>query len=152
MERWSTANDVVIRCMREEDIPEILALDKQFVGEGRALTYSDPVESYIGGSLALSQVAEVQGRIAGFLLCRLAEYQPGEPEGVWIQLLGVHPDYQRRGIGQRLVRHLMEQCRETGLREMTVLANRYDDVLRAFFTSLGFRQGELVSYSRKVET
>jgi len=73
MAKVAVAKKVAIRSMKEDDLSGVLALDRKIFGRDRALTYSDPVQDYVGGEMAMSWVAEVQGKIAGFILRRIGQ-------------------------------------------------------------------------------
>ena len=61
----------------------------------------------------LSCVVEHDGRLAGFLLARRWRH-----EGVgFVDILAVHPDYQRRGFGTALLRRAFHGFAAAGLRE-----------------------------------
>jgi len=62
------------------------------------------------GVIAL--IAEMDGAVAGFIACELHQ---DTFRGV-VDLLGVHPDYQNRGIGTELNRIVLEHMREAGMR------------------------------------
>lgn len=151
MPNTSGAKKIVIRPMTEEDITDILALDRKIFGQERALTYSDPVQDYVGGEVGLSCVAEVKGKIAGFILCQLAEPRPGLPRVVWVGSVGVDPELRRRGIAEELVKALVKQCQSLKLKEIHIMADRHDDVMDGFLSSIGFRPAELVHYVRHIE-
>lgn len=72
-------------------------------------------------------VAEVAGRIAGF--------SDLEPDG-HIDMLYVHPDFQRRGIARVLLEHIEETARTTGLRGLYTEASI---TARPVFEAMGFR-------------
>ncbi len=58
-------------------------------------------------------VAVEDGRIVGFVLALTRQVplflQGLEPEKSWITAFGVHPDYQRRGIGRELFNHIISR-------------------------------------------
>lgn len=62
---------------------------------------------------ALSCVAEVDGTIAGFLLARR---RPNDAVG-FVDILAVHPDRQRRGLGTALLREAFVRFSAAGLEE-----------------------------------
>ena len=151
MARKKLETKISIRSMVEEDLQGVLAIDRATSGGKRVLTYADPVENYTGGDVNMSWVAEVGDTIVGFVLSRLAEPAPGMPKVAWIELVGVDPDQQHRGIGGRLVEALSEQCKKLGVSRVHVMADRNDEVMKSFFSSLGFKQGNLINYYRRVE-
>lgn len=63
-------------------------------------------------------VAVEDGRVVGFVLGLTRQVplflQGLEPDKSWITAFGVHPDYQRRGIGRALFTHLMDRFRAGG--------------------------------------
>lgn len=142
---------VTIRHMTEDDISDVLAIDRALVGDRRVLTYADPVESYIGGSLAASWVAVVNRKVAGFALCRVVEPGLGTVGGAWIELIGVDPGAQHKGVGKALIDRLVDYCREKDLQQVSIIASRHDDVLRHFFGTVGFKQGDAISYTLRLE-
>lgn len=60
-------------------------------------------------------VAVVDGRVVGFVLALTRQVplflQGLEPDKAWITAFGVHPDYQRQGIGRSLFQHVIENLK-----------------------------------------
>lgn len=142
---------VTVRPMSEEDISEVLRIDRELVGERRVLTYADPLESYIGGDLSASWVAEADNKVVGFILCRIVRPELGTLGGAWIELLGVDPDYQHVSVGRQLISQVMDYCRKERLDRIAIIVSRHDDVFREFFTRLGFKQGEAINFTLRLE-
>lgn len=63
-------------------------------------------------------VAVEDGRVVGFVLALTRQVplflQGLEPNSAWITAFGVHPDFQRRGIGTQLFRHVREKLAAEG--------------------------------------
>jgi mycothiol synthase len=57
-------------------------------------------------------IAEAGDDMAGIVIARKAEYEPGLG---WIRILGVLPDYRQRGLGQALLRHTFGEFARRGL-------------------------------------
>jgi hypothetical protein len=81
--RSMAQQQVTIRHMTEDDISDVLSIDRALVGNRRVLTYADPVESYCGGNLAASWVAEIDDTLVRFPLCRVVEPGLGTIGGAW---------------------------------------------------------------------
>lgn len=143
-----TAN---IRRMTRSDIDAVLVIDRK-VGEGRGLiTYRDMVAADPGGALDLSFVAEVEGKVAGFILVRLTYAGIPFIELAVIQGVAIDPDYQRHGLAGRLVNALMEHCHAEGINTIRAILDERNADLKRFFQQLGFRRSELVNYVRTFE-
>ncbi|MBI4267793.1 MAG: GNAT family N-acetyltransferase [Chloroflexi bacterium] len=142
---------VKIREMREEDIDGVLAIDRKIVGDNRALTYTETPTSYLGGELDVSTVAEVGGKIVGFLFGRIVDSPQGRADTALLELIGVDPDYRRRGIGSRLVQVFVESCNQKGVDSVRMMVSWYDWWLLSFLRSQGFSRGEMAEFVRLIE-
>jgi ribosomal protein S18 acetylase RimI-like enzyme len=138
---------VRIRPMEHEDVDRVLAIDRKITGVRRAVTYTELITGDLGGVLALSLVAEVNGEVQGFILARRAYVGMAMEVGL-IQILGVDPDYQRRGLATKLVNTLLDTCRAKKLNAVRLMINVRDSQLVGLFEHLGFRRGELVDYTK----
>jgi predicted N-acetyltransferase YhbS len=143
-----TATSVKIRNMEPEDIESILEIDRKISGMRRTITYRDLITGDLGGELDLSFIAETDGNITGFILARRSYIGDPITETGLIQILGVEPDFQARGIATGLVNAVMEKCRERHLRTVKVMANERDSELSRLFSHLGFHRGRLVEFTR----
>jgi ribosomal protein S18 acetylase RimI-like enzyme len=143
--------EVNLRRMSRSDIDAVLNIDRK-IGGGRGLiTYRDMVAADPGGALDLSFVAEVAGKIAGFILARLTYVGVPFVEIAVIQAIVVDPDYQRRGIASQLVNALLGHCHAEGINTIRAVADERNADLKRFFQRLGFRRSELVNYTKTFE-
>ena len=136
---------VSIREMSDDDLDVILELDRKIVGEERAVTYRDPIDFYLGGEYAMSFVAEVDGNIVGFVLGRLRDPNTG-----WLQAVAIDPAYRRLGIGNKLVRALVDRSHSKGAKTLNTLVSLRDQSLLSFMRSLEFSQGQMVDLQRRL--
>ncbi len=148
-----TAGDaacITVRPMEPDDIGDVLEIDRKTTGERRALTYRDQVNSYLGGELSLSYVAERDGRIVGFLLGRIRDLQQGVYEGAWMEIIGVHPECKRQGIGRLLLAAFSDGCRERGAKEVHAVVDSRDNDIRPFIKAVGFLPGQQIHYIQRL--
>ena len=140
-------NDVQIRQMKETDIDAILEIDKRISGQERAFTYENLFDGLIGGEIACSFIAEVGSQVVGFVLSAIT-YVPEEVSEVcMIQILGVHPEFRRRGIASKLIGALADHCSSKGIEMIRVMVNQHDMHLQGLFETLEFRRGNMIDYS-----
>lgn len=137
-----------IRSMEPEDIDGVLAIDRKITGMRRATTYTDLLIGDLGKIPDLSFVAEVNGEVQGFLLARRAYF--GEPftEVGLIQILGVDPDHWRQGIASKLINALVETSQAKKLSAVRIMVDEKDDQLKALFSHMGFKRGQLIDYTK----
>jgi GNAT superfamily N-acetyltransferase len=167
----SEQDKVEVRPIKVEDIDPIFSIDREIRAAGDVITYRNLTAEYILSTgrgippqqspasymrsltgdaaplLNLSFVAEVNGQIRGFILGQVARVRESATEIGIIQMIGVHPDYQRRGIGSRLVRALADKYRSQGIKVVRIGVDYRDKSLLGLVEHSGFAVDRLVVYS-----
>ena len=77
-------------------------------------------------------VAEEQGRVVGYV-CGTNQGRSGH-----VVRLAVHQDVQRRGVGTRLLREILQRMSGTGVRGLSLNTQRENVQSQLFYRSLGF--------------
>ena len=104
------------RPLTKADYDEIVqVIDKWWGGPTTALAH--PIFFYELGRMA--RVVEDQGILVGFLLGFVC---PDARVG-YVHLVGIHPDYRRRGVGKILYASFEGDCRCEGLTELKAVTN-----------------------------
>ena len=134
---------IKIREIMEEDLDAILALDRKLVGKQRAITYKNPIGTYLGGDFGLSFVALEGKKVVGFVMGQIE----GPGKG-WIQAMAVDPEHRRQKIGAKLVEALLNRYRAKGINTVHVAASWRDAGMLSFLNSLGFTRGEMVELEK----
>jgi ribosomal protein S18 acetylase RimI-like enzyme len=96
----------------------------------------------------LGLIAECNGSICGFVIGRqvyLAEFGVQEGE---IAIIGVHPNYRRKGVAHELIKAINDLFASRGVRLVRIGVNPRDKELTAFFERAGF-SGERVLFLSK---
>ncbi len=96
----------------------------------------------------LGLIAEAGGRTYGFVVGRqtyLAELDIQEGE---IAIIGVHPDYRRRGVAHKLINAICDLFASRGVTRVRIGVDPHDKGLTAFFERAGF-SGERILYLSK---
>jgi putative acetyltransferase len=124
--------DIIIRGEKPEEIPMATAILQAAYGRDyeakSVLAIRDLSEFFHPG---LSIVAAIDNDVVGYALYTrtFVDSQPC----AYLVTLGVLPDKQKSGVGERLVRHGLERCRGLGL-ELVFVQND-----PRFFTPIGFQ-------------
>lgn len=101
---------------------------------------TDPVELAEAAEAETLWVAEDDGRVCGFLLGEAA----GSDFHIWE--IAVHRDYQRQGIGRKLVETVLDEAARRGFSQATLTTDRTLAWNAPWYRGLGFREiavGEL---------
>ena len=141
-----------IRPMTRSDINAVLALDRK-IGEGRSLlNYPDMDATNPGGPADLSFVAEIEGKVAGFIITRLAYLMIPFTEVCIIQGMLIDPAHQGRGTGSKLFERLIEDCQAKGINIIRALIPERNEELRHFVERYGFRRSTVINYDKNLES
>lgn len=158
--------NVKIRVLSDNDLDSVVKIDKKIFGKEKPefwkkkILYSD-----IYPRPAL--VAEIDGKVVGFILGFVSGWEFGLPDSVgWIDTVGVDPDYQRQGIGKLLFTELVKIFKHSGIEKMPqtedsepkiegvnvihtlVSWDRWD--LIQFYHAMGFKKGNMLNLEQKI--
>ena len=87
-----------------------------------------------GGVPRIAFVVESGGQIAGFIVTRCID-QEWELENV-----AVRPALRRRGLGRKLVEHLLQLAREASAARVILEVRESNECARKLYSQLGFRE------------
>jgi ribosomal protein S18 acetylase RimI-like enzyme len=150
--RSSKEAEVNIRRMTRSDIHEVLALDRIIRGSGRdVIRYEDLASADPGTPPDASFVAEIDGKIVGFSINRSTYLMVPLTEVCIIHAILTHPDYQKRGIGRKLVQALLYHCQTQGISTVRALIPEDNKDLQAIFERQGFQRSNIVNFDETVE-
>jgi ribosomal protein S18 acetylase RimI-like enzyme len=150
-------SNIVVRPVRERDVEAIVHIDTKITGEKRAGLWRGILAAYVAGegeqqdglSPELCQVAEVDGKVVGFMVGDIQAWQFGMPRCGRIVTLGVHPDYRRRGLGTRLIEAMFDTFRKFRVPDIQCLVAPADP-LAEFFAAHGLESTSLVVMGRRL--
>ena len=135
-----------IRTMKDSDLAPIMEIDKKVVGKDRISSWPQAVSSHFRTYYpSLSFVAETDDRVIGFIIGIILGAEYDLPLSGWVNIMGVDPEYQGRGVGRMLLRSFIEGCHQRGMKARVVVRQK-DERLKKFLASLGFQQGDVVDF------
>ena len=146
------AEQVRIRTLDELDVSRITAIDERLTGVYRPEVWERRVAYYIRRDPDACQVAEVNGKVVGFMLSDLrgGEFGLEETSG-WIERFGVDPDFQGRSLGRRLFEAVVGHLRARGAASVRTLVNDEDEDLGRFLRALGFVEAPMTALERRLD-
>ena len=143
--------NVKIRQLEKEDQGAIVEIDEKVLGENRRDYWVRKLESMNSRSSQVSLVAEVEGRVVGFILGDVSGWEFGVPETIaWIDTLGIDVGYQKKGLATSLANELIKRLKSLGVKTVYTLVNWQDWDLLQFFHAMGFTRGDLINLELKI--
>ena len=144
---------VNIRRMERNDIHEVLALNRIIQGSGQdVISYDDIAAADPGTPPDLSFVAEVDGKIIGFSINRSMYLMVPLTEVCIIHAIFIHPDYQGRGIGRKLIQAVLYHCQTEDIGTVRALIPEDNKELQAMFERQGFQCSNIINFDKTFET
>ncbi len=143
--------DIRIRPVNELDIEAICRIDERITGKYRPDVWEDRVIYFIRRDPDSSQVAELDGKVVGFMLgeVRGGEFGMEEPTG-WLEFFGVDPSARGSGIGRRLTEALLEGFRTRGAHVARTMVRAEDKEIATFVAAMGFEPAPVAALERKL--
>lgn len=109
---------------------------------GPISTLAHPIFFYELGELA--HVTVDDGQIIGFLLGFIAH----EPEKTgYVHLVGIHPDFRRKGVGRKLYDSFAKACATAGCIRLKAITTPGNEVSLRFHIAQGWDVKELDDYA-----
>lgn len=141
-----------IRALAYGDLDDIVEIDKEMLGKERPEYWSLKIELSENRSPLASLVAELDGKVVGFILGDASGWEYGVTDTVvgWIDTIGVHPKYRRQGIAGILFKEMVANLKKVGVDTIYTFVNWKDWDLLHFFDKMGFQRGDMIHIEMKV--
>ena len=142
---------VKIRRLQKSDLDAIVEIDEKVLGENRKNYWERKLELMNHQSTQVSLVAELEGKVVGFILGDISGWEFGVPETIgWIDTIGVDPVYQKRGLATALAHELIKNLKAFGVKTIYTLVSWNDWDLLQFFHAMGFTRGDMINLELKI--
>jgi aminoglycoside 3-N-acetyltransferase I len=92
-------------------------------------------------------VAYRNNRVVGGLTAYELEMYDQEESSMYLYDLAVNKEYQRKGIGSKLVSEIMDYCRSKKIKDLFVQADAVDDHAIQFYKKIGGEQAKTFHFT-----
>jgi ribosomal protein S18 acetylase RimI-like enzyme len=89
-------------------------------------------------------VAEAAGRIEGFVIGEVRDWEFGSPRCGWVFAISVRPGARLAGIGSRLLEAICAGFRRLGVTKVRTMLARENQLILSFFRSQGMMAGPYI--------
>ena len=147
----NSLENVKIRTLKKDDLDAIVGIDEKVLGENRKNYWERKLELINHQLTQVSLVAEVEGKVVGFILGDISGWEFGVPETIgWIDTIGIDPASQKKGLATALARELIQNLKGVGVKTIYTLVSWKDWDLLQFFHAMGFTRGDLINLELKI--
>jgi ribosomal protein S18 acetylase RimI-like enzyme len=135
-----------VRPVRTSDLEPIVALDASVTGLEKRAYWRAVYQRYGATREAGRQflVAEADGRVVGFVIGEVRDWEFGSPPCGWVFAIDVDPAARQAGIGTRLLDAICGAFRRAGVRKVRTMLARDNTLILSFFRSQGMMAGPFI--------
>ena len=145
-------DNFLIRSIKIEDADDIGRIQTSITKSPAKIDFRQVIEEQAQRDKDASFVAEIDGRVAGFMISYIVYGGFGLEKSAWIATLGVDPKFMGRGIGKKLAEEILAVYLEKGINDIYTSV-RWDSVdLLSFFKTLGFDRSNFINLRKELES
>ena len=145
--------NITVRPMQEKDISQAANIHRNVVreglGQGTDYAIEDLFKSAVKKTPKTCFVAEVDNKIAGFVIGGIKEWGFGVERSGWIEMIEVDPKLMGEGVGKTLGEILLRNFKDLGIKEVYTSVKWDSGDLIAFFKSIGFDKSSFINLEFK---
>jgi ribosomal protein S18 acetylase RimI-like enzyme len=165
---------IQVRPLALDDLDTIFLIDHKIRGLGKAITYEnittehiftidrkvsrmkqptsyvDLITGDVSDLLKFSFVASEKDHVRGFILGQVSLDTKSTNRNGEILIMGVHPDYWRKGVATMLVNAILSKFHAEGLKTVKIEIDHRDKPLLGFCEKMGFSVGHLIGYTKNL--
>ena len=146
-------NEIEIRMIQPVDYTAVVEIDELLPGSARPGFFKRKIELAAEKEdyLITSRVAVIDGRVVGFTMGDLYLGEFGIPERTaTIDAIGVHPEYQKRGVAKALMNDLKSTLKKAGVEKIITRVEWNDWTLMRLFAATGFQPGTALNLTLEI--
>ena len=137
-----------IRPLSRADLAGATRIDAHHTGARKPGYWKRVFAEFLGrgaaGRVRVGLAAELDGRLAGYLLGEVRAFEFGSGPCGWVFAVGVDPARLRLGVASALLAEACRAFRAAGVSRVRTMVRRNDVPVLAFFRSSGFSGGSYV--------
>lgn len=141
----------IIRRLKPEDADDIKGISAAITSLPTDYDFNRMIEEQALRSEDASFVAEIEGRVVGYIITSIFSGLFGIKRSAWLSLIGVHPRYMGQRIGERLAEEGFRFCKEQGIKDIYTSVRWDSTDLLSFFKTLGFDRSNFINLRKVLE-
>lgn len=145
-----TLENITLRPLSMQDLDGVVRIDFLLLGKERKEYWKYKIEGVEKAGVP-SLVAEIDGKVIGFILGKASSWEYGIPENVGcIDTIGVDKEWQGKGISHLLFKEMYYTFKKIGIDTIYVFLDRKQRDLVKFFDKMGFVKGDMFNVELKI--
>ncbi len=144
-------DNFLIRSIKIEDADDIGRIMTAITKAPAKIDFRQVIEEQVQSDKDASFVAEIDGKVVGFMISHIVYGGFGLEKSAWIVTLGVDPKFMGRDIGNKLAEEILGVYRDRGIKHVFTSV-RWDSVdLLSFFKTLDFDRSNFINLRKDLD-
>lgn len=137
---------VSIRQVRRGDLDQVIAIDATVTGLEKRKYWNAVYRRYgvTGPAERQFLVADASGRVVGFVIGEVRDWEFGSPPCGWVFGINVDPACRLAGVGARMLESICASFRRAGVTTVRTMLSRDNQLVLSFFRSQGMMAGPFI--------
>ncbi|MDA0226136.1 MAG: GNAT family N-acetyltransferase [Proteobacteria bacterium] len=141
-----------VRRVRRTDLAQVIEIDARTTGLRKARYWAGVLRRYGSGrGQHWFLVAERAGRIEGYVIGEVRDWEFGAPPCGWVFGINVRPEARVGGIGARLLKAIAAGFHACGVRSLRTLLARDNALVLSFFRSQGLMAAPVIPLEKALD-
>ena len=143
--------NLIIRNLKIGDSEDISRIQESITKEPSTIDYHKIVQEEVKKDNSVNVVAELDGKVVGFIITYILHGGFGLETSAWIGLFGVDQKYMGSGIGKRMAKKVFDELTRMNIKNVftTVKWDSFD--ILSFFKSVGFNRCQFVNLKKVID-
>jgi ribosomal protein S18 acetylase RimI-like enzyme len=140
----------LIRRIKIEDADDMGRIMAAITQSSEKIDFRQIIEEQVQSDKDASFVAEIDGKVVGFMISHIVYGGFGLEKSAWIVTLGVEPQFMGRDIGKKLAEEIFRVYRDRGI-QYVFTSVRWDSAdLLSFFKTLDFDRSSFINLRKEL--
>ena len=143
--------NLIIRNLKIGDWEDISRIQESITKEPSTIDYYKIVQEEVKKDNSVNVVAELDGKVAGFIITYLIHGGFGLEKSAWIGLFGVDPKYMGSGIGKRMAKQVFDELTKMDIKNVFTSVKWDSFDILSFFKSVGFGRCQFINLKKVID-
>ena len=151
------SDKVQIRLANTSDLPDVIQLDASITSLSKTQYWEEMFNQFVGRGNRYFMIAEdisgseVENPFVGFIVGEIRAWEFGSQPCGWILTILVNPEYQGRGVGEKLFDTICKQMKVDGVVTVRTMVAREDKLNMSFFRAQGMMAGPFIELEKPLD-
>jgi ribosomal protein S18 acetylase RimI-like enzyme len=139
--------ELEVRAVRRSDLDRVIDLDATVTGLEKRKYWLSVYRRYGSGTHDEQQflVALAQGRVVGFVIGEVRDWEFGSPPCGWVFAIDVDPQARLAGVATQLLQAISARFQRIGVRKLRTIVALENTLILSFFRAQGMMAGPLIA-------